>query len=179
MKGMLTRYLADDHDRLDRLLRRALRTPGPVDPEPYAEFRSGLLRHIAMEEKVMLPAVARMQGGRQADVAARLRLDHGALVALLVPPPTPSLIATMLSILSTHNALEESDGGVYELVDSLAGPDAESLLRELRETPPVAVLPHNDKPGIIDATRRAVARAGHEFIDTDTYPTLTGSSDPS
>jgi hypothetical protein len=170
MKGILTRYLADDHDRLDGLLRRALRTPGSIDPGPYAEFRAGLLHHISMEEKVMLPAVARLQGGRQAEVAARLRLDHGAIVALMVPSPTPSTVATLLYILGVHNELEEKDGGVYELVDTLAGPEAEALLRQLRETPPVPVLPHNDRPGIIDATRRAVARAGYEFKETDTFP---------
>ena len=60
MKGILTRYLAEDHDRLDALLRRALRTPGSIDPEPYAEFRAGLLRHISMEEKVMLPSASAM-----------------------------------------------------------------------------------------------------------------------
>lgn len=172
MKGMLTRYLAEDHDRLDALLRRALRNQGSIDPEPYAEFRAGLLRHISMEEKVMLPEVARMQGGRQADVAARLRLDHGAIVALMVPSPTPSTVATLLHILGIHNELEEKDGGVYELADTLSGEGAEDLLRRLRETPPVAVLPHNDRPGILDATRRAVARAGYEFTETDTFPAL-------
>jgi hypothetical protein len=171
MKGILTRYLAEDHDRLDGLLRSALRTPGAIDMGPYAGFRQGLMRHIAMEEKVMLPAVARMQSGRQADVAARLRLDHGALVALLVPPPSPSIIATLLAILEVHNALEEKDGGVYELVDDLSGQEADSLLLQLKNTPPVAVLPHNERPDIIEATRRAVARAGYAFIDVPSFPT--------
>ena len=141
MKGILTAYLAGDHDRLDNLLRRALRAPGEIDMEPFAEFRAGLMRHIAMEEKVMLPAVAAMQGGRQADVAAKLRLDHGALVALLVPPPTPSIIATMLSILGRHNELEEKDGGVYEQVDTLSGAEAEPLTRLFaeRSTPTPAI----------------------------------------
>ena len=169
MKGILTGYLAADHDRLDGLLRSALRTAGTIDMGPYAEFRAGLMRHIAMEEKVMLPAVARMQGGRQAEIASRLRLDHGALVALLVPPPTPSIIATMLFILDGHNALEEKDGGVYELVDTLAGAEAESLLQQLRDTPPVPVLPHNERPDIIEATRRAVARAGYEFREAASF----------
>jgi hypothetical protein len=172
VKGRLTAYLAGDHDRLDNLLRRALRAPGEIDMEPFSEFRAGLMRHIAMEEKVMLPAVAAMQGGRQADVAAKLRLDHGALVALLVPPPSPSIIATMLSILGRHNELEEKDGGVYEQVDTLSGAEAEPLLRRLMDTPPVPVLPHNERPDIIEATRRAVARAGYEFIEADAFTPL-------
>lgn len=171
MKGAVTRYLADDHDRLDGILKRALRDPGAIDAGAYAEFRAGLLRHIRMEENVMLPEVARLQGGRQAAVAERLRLDHGAIVALMVPSPTPSIVATLLRILGAHNALEEKDGGVYELVDTLAGPGAQTLLARLKAVPPVPVLPHNDRPGILDATRRAVARAGYEFLESGTYPT--------
>jgi iron-sulfur cluster repair protein YtfE (RIC family) len=87
MPALLFKYLADDHDRLDALLQRAAQTPGAIDMKSYAAFRKGLLRHISMEEKIVLPAIARLQGGRQASVADRLRLDHGAIVALLVPPP--------------------------------------------------------------------------------------------
>src|SRR3972149_4563214 len=166
MIGIVNQYLADDHDRLDGLLRRVTATPGKIDMGPYTEFRAGIMRHIAMEEKVMLPAIARLQGGRPAAVADRLRLDHGAIVALLVPPPTPAIIATLLSILHVHNELEESDGGGYQLAHRLCGPEAGSLLKALKETPPVPVLPHNEKPEIIGATRRAVARAGYTFRES-------------
>ena len=161
--GVLYTYLSHDHDRLDRLLERAAAKPGVVDMEPYAEFRKGLLRHIAMEEKIVFPAIAKMQGGKQAVMAERLRLDHGAIAALLVPPPSASIVATIRSILRVHNVLEEQEGGLYQLFEQLAGPDAEKLLEKLRSTPEVPVVPHNDRPGVLDATRRAVARAGYEF----------------
>ena len=163
MPGVLYRYLSDDHDRLDGLLQRAMAKPGVIDMEPYAEFRSGLLRHIGMEEKIVLPAIARLQGGRQASNAERLRLDHGALVALLVPPPTASIILTVSSILQVHNDLEEQEGGLYQLFEQLAGPETEKMLEQLKAAPAVPVLPHNEQPGVLEATRRAVARAGYGF----------------
>lgn len=163
MRGALYQYLADDHERLDSLFQRAIATPGEIDAESYHEFRKGLLRHIAMEEKIVLPAIARWQGGKKADIAERLRLDHGALVALLAPPPTPSILLTIRSILEVHNELEEREGGFYELFEGLAGEEAERMLAQLKSAPPVAVLPNNDKPEVLDAAKKVVARAGHEF----------------
>ena len=155
--------MVEDHDRLDGLLTRATSQPGVIDIAPFAEFRKGLLGHIAMEEKVILPTIARFQNGKQAEVAARLRLDHGAIVALLVPPPTPSIVATLLSILRVHNALEEEDGGLYQLLQKLAEAEQDAVLKKMKSARDVKVLPHNDRPDIIEATRRAVARAGYEF----------------
>lgn len=163
MPGSLYQYLSNDHDRLDGLLQRAAAKPVVIDMEPYAEFRKGLLRHIAIEEKIVLPAIARLQGGRQAAIAERLRLDHGAIVALLVPPPNTSLVLTLRSILLVHNELEEKEGGLYQLFENLAGLETENLLGQLKAAPEVRVLPHNDRPEVLEATRRAVARAGYEF----------------
>jgi hypothetical protein len=164
MPGVLYQYLADDHERLDHLLQRAVATVGVIDMEPYAEFRKGLLRHIAIEEKIVLPAIAQFQDGRQAAVAGRLRLDHGALVALLVPPPSPSIVLTIQSILQVHNTLEEQEGGLYQLLEQLAGTEIERLAGQMNSAPEVPVLPHNGRPEILEATRRAVARAGYELL---------------
>jgi hypothetical protein len=163
MPGVLYEYLSDDHNRLDGLLQRAIAKPGVIDMEPYTQFRKGLLRHIGLEERIVLPAIAQLQGGTQAPIAARLRLDHGALVALLVPPPSASIVLTIRSILDIHNVLEEQEGGMYSLFEKLAGPDTERLLGQLKTAPDVSVLPHNERPGVIEAARRAVARAGYEL----------------
>ena len=58
MPGKIHCYLAGDHDRLDALLERAMSDPAHIDAAAYAQFRAGLLKHIAMEEKVLLPAAA-------------------------------------------------------------------------------------------------------------------------
>ncbi len=159
--GTLYEYLAGDHERLNDLLTRAAEGERGIDMGPYTEFRQGLLRHIGIEEKIVLPAIARFQNGKQAEIAQRLRLDHGALVALLVPPPTPAIVETIRLILKAHNPLEEDEGGLYELIEKLAGEEADGLLEKLKTAPEVPALPHNDWPGVIDATRRAVERAGY------------------
>ena len=162
MAGPLYRYLADDHRRLDTLLRTAVAGPDAMDMGPYAEFRKGLLRHIAIEEKIVIPAVSSGAPGKHSELAARLRLDHGALASLLVPPPSRSIIATIRTILSAHNPLEEGDGGLYELFEEVSGSDPD-MLRKLESAPDVPVLPHNGRPGVLEATRRAVERAGYEL----------------
>lgn len=62
-KGPVYRFLADDHARLDVLLQRAFADPDQIDLHAYSEFRSGLLKHIAIEEKVLLPAAQQAQDG--------------------------------------------------------------------------------------------------------------------
>jgi hypothetical protein len=163
MKGPIARYLADDHMRLDALLTR-----GTSDPSAYAEFRRGLLRHIGMEEKLLLPAAQRAKGGEPLPAAARLRLDHGALAALLVPTPTPAIRAALRGILARHNALEEGPDGIYAACERLAGDDSATLLAALRAFPEVSVNPHVDSDLVEGATRRALARAGYALEDFET-----------
>ena len=163
MPGALYQYLADDHKRLGSLLQRAVAKPGEIDTESYHEFRKGLLRHISMEEKIVLPSIARWQGGKKPAMWERLRLDHGALVALLAPTPTLSIMLTIRSILEVHNEIEEREAGLYELLEDMAGSEREQIFAQLKSAPPVAVLPNNDKPEVFEAAKKAVGRAGHEF----------------
>ncbi len=167
MFGVISRFMAEDHARLESLLQQAIVPPGQVEPAAYAEFRAGLLRHIAMEEKILLPAAQRLQDGRPLPFASRLRLDHGALAALLVPSLTPAIATAIRSILSAHNALEEGPGGLYQACDELAGSEAPEILRRLQFAPEVRVAPHVDGEKIIEATRRALARAGYDFPLSD------------
>lgn len=101
MMGPIARYLPDDHAGLDTLLML-----GASAPAAYGDFRRGLLRHIGMEEKVLLPAPQRGTAGKWSPATSRLRLDHGALVAFLVPTATPVIRAARRGILECHNALE-------------------------------------------------------------------------
>ena len=163
MPQQLYQYLAQDHDRLDRLLRDATAQPGVINRGPYDEFRRGLLRHIGIEERIVLPAIARLQNGKQAAVAERLRLDHGALAALMVPPPTQEIVATLRWILKGHNSLEEQEGGLYRLLNELAKDEETELLEKMRSTPEVPVTPYNEKPFVLEATERALKRAGYSL----------------
>ncbi|HQR15377.1 MAG TPA: hemerythrin domain-containing protein, partial [Nitrospira sp.] len=105
--GPITTLLVEDHRRLDGLLCSSRATADQINQTTYDQFRAGLLRHIGMEEKLLLPAVQRWRGGAPLPVAAKLRLDHGALATLLMPTPTPQILATIRRILSDHNAVEE------------------------------------------------------------------------
>lgn len=148
MPGPLYQYLAEDHVRLGVLLEQAAAQPGTVEPEACAEFRAGLLRHIGMEEKILLPAARRLNGGEPLPVAAQLRRDHAALAALLVPTPTPEIMASIRSLLAQHNVLEEGPGGLYERCEALSGDEIEALVAQLRAAPEVPVAPHFDGPNV-------------------------------
>jgi len=163
MPGKIHCYLAGDHDRLDALLERAMADPAHIDAAAYAQFRAGLLKHIAMEEKALLPAAQKARGGDPLPIAARLRLDHGALVALLVPSPTAPIAAAISAILKVHNPIEEDPGGVYDECEKLVGAEADQILRQLQNHSEVKVLPHVDNAFVLDAARRALARAGYNF----------------
>jgi len=166
-QGPIYRMLSAGHAHLDELLNRAAADPAQIDLEPYSAFRRGLLKHIAMEEKILLPAAQRLNGNEPLPVASRLRLDHGAMAALLVPTPTPRVIAALKAILATHNALEEGAGGLYETCDRIAAEEAEQLVAQLRNAPEVPAAPFNDGPKVMPAARRALARAGYENLLVD------------
>jgi len=148
MRGPLHRFFAADHRRLDDLLRRSTAGSGAVDGILFGAFRAGLLRHIGMEEKVLFTAARAARGGEPLPIAARLRVDHGALAALLVPTPTRNIVAEILSVLGPHNRREEGPGGVYDACDAALGEAAERLVAELAEFPEPPLKPCNDAPEV-------------------------------
>jgi hemerythrin HHE cation binding domain-containing protein len=163
MAGAISRYLEEDHTRIDNALRRAVSLGEAIEPTPYAEFRGALLRHIGMEEKILLPAAREAGGGKPLPQAAQLHLDHGALAALLVPTPTKAIVAAIQAILQRHNAIEEGPGGVYEECEQLPGLDAGAVLARLKSAPAVAMAPHADSPIAFESMRAALERAGYSF----------------
>jgi len=159
--GMVYRYLADDHRRLEELLRRATIAGDSIEPSTYMEFRGGLLRHIGMEEKILLPAAQAARNGDPLPVASKLRLDHGALAALLVLTPTAAIVAAIRSILESHNPLEEGPNGVYSQCEQLDGFNSDQIFVRLQNYPPVAMAPYADNTTATQSARNAIKRAGH------------------
>ena len=70
--GPIEELMVADHVRLDRILRESERDDGTVDEERYAVFRHDLLRHIAMEEKVLLPFARERRAGVPLEMATQL-----------------------------------------------------------------------------------------------------------
>lgn len=146
MVGPIEEFLSRDHIRLDALLGRADTGQGPIDPDAYEVFRAGLLRHIAMEEKTLLPFARARRGGEPLPIAAALRADHGRIARLLVPTPTRALIDTLRAVLAEHNDLEEGPAGLYATCDELARGEVEGLLTQLAAQPDPPLAPHYDGP---------------------------------
>ena len=165
--GPVTDFLVKDHQRLEGLLQQAVAHAGHVDQAAYDQFRAGLLRHIGMEEKILLPAAQRLRGGEPLSIASKLRLDHGALATLLMPTPTASIVASIRGILKEHNVLEEGPGGLYEICDELAGSEAPQLLAKLQTAPELKVLPHSDSPQVMDSLHRVLERAGYSLREDE------------
>ncbi|MBK8013922.1 MAG: hemerythrin domain-containing protein [Deltaproteobacteria bacterium] len=152
-------YLVADHARLHALLDRAMETPD-LDPEAFAEFRRGLLRHIAIEERVLLPVVREVRGGIPLDRAHELRIDHAALTSLLVPTPDLALCREILSLLTEHDAKEEGRDGVYEECQRrLSDRDLARLAQRAESFPQVRVARHFDGPNVHRTAKGALASA--------------------
>lgn len=159
MSAHVTDYLARDHERLHALLAAA--TDGQrLDGASFEAFRAGLLRHIGIEEKLLLPAARRARDGVPLERAHELRVDHAALTSLLVPTPDPALCDEIASILGTHDPKEEGPQGVYAECETLLGAAAsEALAARALAFPEVRVAPHFDGPGVYRTAQSALAAA--------------------
>jgi hypothetical protein len=167
MTGPLHRFFSADHRRLDVLLSRSIAEPGRVDLVPFGAFRAGILRHIGMEEKYLFVIAKAARGGRPLELAARLRVDHGAIAALLVPSPTPGVVDDLLSVLVPHNRREEEAGGVYDLADEALGvAEAERLVRELEGFPEPPLKPYNDGPAVAKHIEETLASSRRQWETT-------------
>src|SRR5690348_15884986 len=104
----------------------------------------------------------RKRGGEPLAIAPRLRLDHGALAAVLMLPPTAQTFHALRAVLKAHNPLEESEGGVYEQFESLAKSEADFLLEQAAATARIPVSRWIDSPKVVAAARRALTRGGYD-----------------
>ncbi len=152
----ISRAMADDHARLDALLRRAVASAGAFDRSAFDAFREGLLRHIALEEKILLPAARAARGGEPLPQARRLRVDHGAIAALLVPTPTREIAGELRKILAPHDEAEEGEGGLYDGCDLLLAAEAGSILERMRAYPAVKVARYQDGPRVCRTAEEAL-----------------------
>lgn len=165
MASAFHRVLNEGRLRPEALLGRTFRARGEIDAEVYAEFRVALLRRLAVEEDVLIPAATRLQGGKALPTRAQLQLDHVALTALLVAPPTLIIMTAIRAILAAHDAREAGPGGLYDICAQLADEDADSLLTTLRAMPDPAPPRPAKGRDVMQSIRRALTRAGYDLRD--------------
>jgi len=152
----VTEYLAADHQRLHEFLARA--ATGTFDAEAFERFRGGLLRHIGIEEKLLFPEVRR-RGGGAPEALLRLRVEHAALAALLVPTPDATLAAEIEALLVVHDAREDATGGVYASCEAILGEASAALADAAQQFPTVRTARHFDGNGVHRTAREAIASA--------------------
>jgi len=154
--------MAADHARLDELLAQVDPRRAVIDAGAYQEFRKGLLRHIGIEEKILLPAAQGRRGGAPLPLAERLKLDHGALAALMMLTPSAATIRAVRAVLDAHNPLEEAPGGAYEQCEPAAGAELDEILARCEAAAEVPVSPWVESPKVLAAVKRALTRAGYD-----------------
>ena len=166
-RGPLARFLGADHDRLDALFAAADAGGAGVRPEPFAELRAELLRHVAMEEKGLIPAATAARGSAL-PLVVPLRVDHAAIAALLVPSPSPDVLARLRALLSRHNRHEEQPGGLYDECDRALGAEAAlRLVAELQAFPAVRLQRHKDGPRVRARLEAALERSRRAWEEWD------------
>lgn len=155
----ITGYLVADHGRLHALLAKAAGSD-PFDEAAYTALRAALLRHIAIEEKLLFSSVFRASGGAPIPRAQELRMDHAALTSLLVPTPDAALCAEIEALLETHDAKEEGSDGVYAECERRLGEAESALLAAKAESfPSIRVAVHFDGPGTVRTAALALESA--------------------
>lgn len=159
----LHRFFENDHRQIDQFLNKAFEQSQEIDLEYYHLFRTRLLRHIKMEEKILFPAAKSVDPETVDKLIPQYRLEHGAITALMVPPPTFSLLKVIRFVLEKHNAAEEEPGGLYDICEDLTKEHVQELLHELKTVKEVPVRPFNSAPIAIEAAKRALIRAGYDF----------------
>ncbi|MBI5494925.1 MAG: hemerythrin domain-containing protein [Deltaproteobacteria bacterium] len=151
--GGIAAFLEADHRRLEALLDAAVPPGRAPDLLVYARFREGLLRHIGLEEKILLRA-ARGALGAPVPRADVLRRDHGDITSLLVPTPTPDIIQLLRRILEGHNAIEEGPGGVYDVCERALAARSEEIINRMQRAPTVPTLPFQDGERALEIVER-------------------------
>lgn len=163
MNKLLYHFFTKDHRRIEDILDKATEDANTIQMDYYHRFRTGLLKHIKMEEKILFPAAQKANSGTPLPLAAKLRLDHGALTALMVVPPSQPVIRVLRYILAEHDLLEEQPGGMYDICEKLTQGETQELLEQLEKVTEVPVQSHNKADYALEAAKRALTRAGFDF----------------
>ncbi len=154
----LTNVLQHEHAELIALLDRCVEPSGGVNLRAFDEFRRRQLRHLAIEEKVVMPALARRKKLVPAFQNA-LRKDHESIVVLCVTSPNPDFVRDLKELIAWHQRVEEQPGGLYDLFDRFVGDDPQ-VATALAQLPPVALPPLASGKEVAQVLRQLMRELG-------------------
>jgi hypothetical protein len=118
------------------------------------------MKHIAMEEKLVIPAATAARDGKPLHIARQLRFEHGALAALLIPPPTNGVLTVIRKLFKHHHYLEEGEGGLYEVCERLNEETSADILTKAQNFQDIVMLPNSGADIAYEAAIRALEKAG-------------------
>jgi hypothetical protein len=157
----LSRYLREDLASLRGALGRTTALIGaffdllPFDLWAFEAFRVGMLRHVRLIERHVLPALAGARGA-PLPVDGEVRIVHDALTTLLAGMPTLPLVGEIRGLLERHDRLDEE---LLAACDELPEAVSERLLGDLRAVPEPAIGIRYDVPGTDLTAEQALAMA--------------------
>lgn len=131
----IARFMEDDHDRLDGLFER-FKKGGDDAASSFAEFASGLRRHIGWEEELLFPPFEALTGMADCGPTAVMREEHRMIKQVLgemegrlpgSPEKARALAPQLLGVLGDHNIKEEQI--LYPWLDSSLGQDEIARVR--------------------------------------------------
>lgn len=133
MRGPIHAYMARDDERVGSELLRAEQN-GRVNRPAYERFRLGLLRHIALEFRVLIPLARRTPGGAIPRLD-RIFADHALFMSLVALPPTRDGILRLREQLAVHDLVKQRTGGLYDACDRLLATRSGEVIARLRAMP--------------------------------------------
>jgi hypothetical protein len=142
MPGPIALHFNETHAELDRALRESLPRGKKVHAPAFDRFRRLLLRHIAQEERVLMPALIKKLGQPPLFRDA-LRKDHAGFAALCMALPERESVENLRELFKHHVAHEEGPGGLYEWCDEALREEAVAVLAQVDALPPLKVAPFN------------------------------------
>ncbi|MEW5741657.1 MAG: hemerythrin domain-containing protein [Myxococcota bacterium] len=157
MPSPVTRLLAVEHAESQAKLDACVRS-GEVDLKRFDEFRHNLLRHIAIEERVLMPALTKALG-KAPLFQNGLRKDHAGIAALCVPTPTREWLEDLKELLAHHQRVEEAPGGFYALLDQHVGGDPH-LLEQVARFPRLSLPDFVRGPKVRDLLEEVLSLTG-------------------
>ena len=155
----LTR-MCRQHAEALALFATATRGGRVVDRQSYDLFRGALLQHIAIEERVLMPALSARLGAAFEPTRRKLQQDHEGILALLVPTPNEIWLEDLHEILLHHFAVEESPGHLHALCALHLAEDDRLLRLAAARLPPIPLEPFEDGARVSQVLARMKAAVG-------------------